>query len=484
MKFVYALGGCSLLAGFALFDCSSPSPCTGASCVDASQVPGVSGGGCDSGKPASQGGCAVDDSDGFFVSLTGSDTATGAKTAPFQTINKGILAAAANAQKPNVYVCAGTYAENLVIQNAPAGVAIHGGFDCASWAPGTAPTTVAPAWQTGSTSPQFVLHVLGVAAVVEGMTLTAPDATDPGASSVVAYVDGSPGMTFRRATVTAGAASDGVTATPPAPLAAAANGNAGAFETVAPAKSCQCASDTTIGGQGGGLNDAGVQIDAAPGAPVINGDTTKGQAGIGYDIDASCFGGVGSDGIVGKAGTSTGTYGGLTSTGWMPSPGGAGTSGGTAQGGGGAAWPISGNTACGGSGACGGCGGIGGMGGSGGGGSIAVAASSSVLRVQASTIHAGKAGNGGDGSAGQAGQPGGTGGGGVCTGGNGGTGGAGGAGGGGAGGVSIGIATFATTPDVDAQSTVLSGTAGQGGHDATATQTKAIDGIAGAVHSF
>jgi hypothetical protein len=482
MKFVFALGGSCVLATCALFDCgSSPETCDDAStCGDAAAVPGVSGGGCDSTKPASQGGCSIDDTDGFFVSPNGSDTADGSKTTPFLTIGKGILAAAAAAQKPNVYVCAGTYPENLVIQNAPAGVALHGGFDCASWTQMSAPTTVAPAWQTGL-SAQFVLHVLGVAAVVESMTLTAPDATDPGMSSIAAYIDGSDGMTFRRATITAGNGSDAPAGTPLTALAANSNGNSvqqTAQQVPGAAITCPCKNDSTTGGVGGFLDDAGAQ----GGLPVIASDPDGGKPGV----QGACGGGQGASGVGSTNGSSTGTLGGLTSAGWVASAGGLGDVGATAQGGGGGNW-NDGNGLAGGGGACGGCGGSGGAGGAGGGASIAIGALSSTIRIRASTIHAGKAGNGADGVIGQPGQPGGTGGvgaGNQCSGGNGGTGGAGGSGGGGAGGISVAVAFTPNnaTPDVDNDSAVLAGTAGSGGKDTASV--KAIDGIAQPIHGF
>lgn len=471
-----------VLGGAALFECNSSNPCDDAgACVDASTIPTVSGGGCDSSKPASQGGCAVDDSDGFFVSPTGSDSAAGSKAAPFKTIGKGITAAATASKKPNVYVCAGTYPENLVIQNAPEGVALHGGFDCASWAQTNAVTTVSPAWVPNATAPQYVLHVAGAAALVEGLTMTAPNATDPGASSVGAFITDSPGMTFRRATVTGGTASNGADGQQAAQLPASSTGNSTTDGTAPPAKVCNCSTDKTTGGAGGGFADGGFS-PPGPGLPVISGNTDAGQAGTPYAMPSG-----GADGLEGKTGNSTATLGELTVNGWTASPGASGVTGGTAQGGGGS-YGDPGATKSGGSGGCGGCGGQGGTGGSGGGASIAVAAVNvQKLRIQTSTIRAGKAGNGGNGGLGQLGQPGGVGGGTQpLAGGIGGRGGNGGAGGGGAGGVSVAIA-FApanATPDVDTQSTVLAGTPGSGGHDGTAVQAKAIDGVADAVHAF
>jgi hypothetical protein len=466
-----------VLGGSTLCECnSSNNNCDAGNCADGSTVPPVSGGGCDSSKSPAEGGCAVDDTDGFFVSVAGDDTAAGTKVAPFKTIQKGINAAAAAPSKPNVYVCAGTYAENLVVQNAPAGVAIHGGFDCATFVQISGPTIVAPAWVPNATTPEYVLHVLGAASLIEGMTLTAPDATDPGASSMAALIDGSPGMTFRRATVTAGKASDGVTSTPPATVGPAADGNPGGFESPGAQKICNCTSDVSVGGQGAGTDGGPIQ-DAGSGAPIVNGNTTAGQP-------TPCNGGDGAFGLVGKSGASTGTLGEITANGWTSSGGATGGPGGTAQGGAGAWWGPGGATNAGGSGGCGGCGGVGGVGGTGGGGSIGVGAINSTLRVRASTIRAGKAGNGGVGSAGQGGQPGGQGGVSACIGGLGGSGGNGGPGGGGAGGVSIAIAVANTTPDVDGQSAVLAGTAGIGGNDGATPPAKAIDGVADAVHTF
>jgi len=479
----WILAVASVFAAGAALECgSSEQPCDAdaGACADANVVPPVSGGGCDSSKPPSQGGCAVDDSDGFFVAPTGSDSGTGAKATPFQTIARGISAAAGAPLKPNVYVCQGTYAESLVIESAPAGVALHGGFDCASWTQVSAPTNVAPAWVPGGL-PEYVLHVRGSAALVESMTLTAPDATDPGASSIAAFVDSSPGMTFRRAAVIAGKGADAVTGTTPPALGANASGNPASSSTQGgAAKSCPCATDTTTGGQGGS-GGTGADVDAGEGLPTIAGHD---DAGLPGQI-TNCLGGSGANAADGTVGASTSSLGTLAATGWTPGAGAAGVTGGTAQGGGGGFYAIGGGANAGGSGGCGGCGGAGGAGGAGGGASIAVAVIDSTFRIQASTIRAGVAGNGANGASGQTGEPGGAGGAGSlgCTGGTGGTGGAGGPGGGGAGGVSVAVATVGTTPDVDTVSTVLAGSAGTGGFDGMGAK-KAIDGVADAEHAF
>ncbi|HEY1959614.1 MAG TPA: hypothetical protein VGH28_28590 [Polyangiaceae bacterium] len=482
---IIGLGACAIVAALS-FECGTTPECdVDAGCADASSVPPVSGGGCDSSKPPSQGGCAVDDTDGFFVSPAGSDTGVGSKAAPFQTIGRGILAAAGNVTKPNVYICQGTYAENLVIQTAPAGVALHGGFDCTGWTQTSAPTTVAPKWMTGDAEPQYVLDVIGAAALVESMTLTAPDATDPGASSIAAFVNGSPGMTFRRAAVTSGHGADAVpVGLPPAALPANADGNPAVSDTQGGAsRSCPCATDTTTGGAGGAYNGSSA-IDPMGGLPIEPADPEAGAPG-------PCTGPIGADGADGGVGASATSIGVLTASGWQPGGGAAGVIGATGQGGAGGGFRVGGPPNAGGSGACGGCGGEGAPGGAAGGASLAIVVLNATLRIQASSIHAGSGGQGGDGGAiGQAGQPGGSGGigspalNGVCHGGAGGTGGAGGPGGGGAGGSSVAIATVATTPDIDAFSTVLAGTAGKGGHDGSPQAVKAVDGVAEVTHAF
>ena len=478
--FHFALLSSLVLAGTAMIECSSDKgTCDDAGNCSDGGVPSVSGGGCDSSKPSSQGGCAVDDTDGFFVSPNGLDTNAGTKTAPFKTIAAGISAASAGASKPNVYVCAGSYPENLVIKGAPAGVALHGGFDCASWLQTNATTTVAPTWIANATKPQYVLAVDATAALVEGLTLNAPNAADPGGSSIAVFVSASPGMTLRRSSVVGGDGSTGADGVQPAPLGANTAGSLGLNGAASPAVVCNCATDTTTGGAGGGYVDGGF-VPPSNGLPVINGDMDAGRAGT----QLSPPGVNGADGLPGKGGNSTGTLGALSSNGWTTSPGGAGNVGGTAQGGGGA-YGDPGSNVTGGGGGCGGCGGPGGPGGGGGGASIGIASLASTLRVQSSTVRAGKGGNGGNGALGQIGQAGGVGGKNLAPGGGtGGTGGGGGSGGGGAGGISIAIATVSTTPDIDQQSTILAGTGGQGGKDATAAQTKAIDGLAATVHAF
>ena len=87
--------------------------------------------GCDLTKDPKDSLPCVDDSVGVFVDASsGSDANPGTKASPFKSITKA-LAVNAGA-KPRVYVCAGVYPENVVIDQAHA-ASIYGAFDCGTW---------------------------------------------------------------------------------------------------------------------------------------------------------------------------------------------------------------------------------------------------------------------------------------------------------------------------------------------------------------
>jgi hypothetical protein len=67
-----------------------------------------------------------DASHAVFVSTTGSDGAMGTMAAPVRSINHALALAAE--KKFAVYVCNGTYAENVVVER---GARLYGGYDCA-----------------------------------------------------------------------------------------------------------------------------------------------------------------------------------------------------------------------------------------------------------------------------------------------------------------------------------------------------------------
>lgn len=435
--------------------------CSGAACDagadSAVKPPDVSGGGCDSSLPVAQGGCAVTDEDGVFVSLSAALGGDGTKALPFRTIQAGVDAAKNG--KPNVYVCAGTYDEHVTVAMNAAGVALHGGFACDTWAAGNAKTAIAPSTKG------LALRVDASPAVVEGFALSATDgdAMTPGDSSVVALINGAAGMTFRRASIAAGKGSAGATGTTDTTdPGMAANGN-DATGPITPGAMlvCKCDNGGGTGGAGGWVSTPGMA-----GAPVYGGPpvSTPGMLGA-PSCSAGGAGNAGGNGPDGAAGAGATSLGVLSAQGWAPAAGSPGTEGKIGGGGGGG-----GNTyaqGASGGGACGGCGGHGGGGGGGGGASIGVIALNSLVRLQSTTVTTQAAGDGGPGGMGQKGQTGGKGGknmgGTACVGGDGGSGGAGGVGGGGAGGVSIGVAWVGMPPNVDPASAITPGAAGNGG---------------------
>lgn len=448
--------------------------------------PDITGGGCDASKTPAEGGCDVSDATGIFVSPTGSDTNPGTKAAPFKTVQAGIDAAKKDANKRNVFVCEGTYDEQVVIDEAAQGVALHGGFTCADWAYKSTSVVLAPS-KAG-----YAVKVAGSAGLVETFELRAKDGAVPGASSIVVFVEAAPGMTFRRVKIFAGKGAKGADGAPIAPYATAAQKGNAPTSTQAPGAeiTCTCSNGTTTGGGGGGGNKPpppGVIATGGkpsiPGAPVSAGKPYSSCAGSGapgaYD---------GANGLVADVVKGASTIGTISSQGWVSAAGSPGAEGGVAQGGGGAFGTFDAHVSSGGG--CGGCGGKGGNAGAGGGASIGVAALNSTVRIQSSTITTSDGGDGGKGGDGQAGQAGGIGGDELvgwsfCRGGTGGTGGDGSGGGGGAGGSSLGIIVVGSKElDVDKASSFSIGTAkpgGAGGGPKGATGGFGIDGFAAAI---
>jgi len=429
--------------------------------LDGSDGAHVESGGCDPEPAVSL--CGVTESRGVFVAPTGSDaTGSGTRAAPYATITHGVGAAKASGK--NVYVCAGDYAENVILAAAEDGVSIYGGLDCVSWSYATANRV--------KVAPAAAGYALEVASLSVGTTLedlefdaqNAPAAT-AGASSVAAFVHGSENVTLTRVVLVAGAGSNGAAGTsagPPGPSDwdtsdGGLNGASATSSAPGPQTTCTCPLDTaqeTVGGVGGSPSQT-----AFGGTPLYEPDAGAGTAGVSA---ASCnmLGG-GTDGVSAPAAAqdpasvSAGT---LSATGWSPATGTSGSFGQPGQGGGGGGnGPAS--SGFGGGGACGGCGGAGGAGGSGGGGSIALLVYQSSVRLSDCTLTAvagGTGGPGGNGEAGQAGSAvGGNGAGGGCQGGAGGAGGGGNGGQGGPGGISGGIVFTGTAPTVNG-ATVMS----------------------------
>jgi hypothetical protein len=407
----------------------------------------------------------LDEATALFVSGSASGAGgDGTREKPFATVNAAL--SAVTSEKRRIYVCEGTYAEDLALDAKHSGVSVLGGVTCA-WEPsGTKPVLGA------SATPLHIESANGLAFV--DVAVEAKNATE--GSSIAAFVHGG-SVTFKGVRLVAGKGAkgaEGVLAPFSFPAQAALNGNDAPDENTGGAeRSVACPGDAvTKGGRGGNPGFQG--DDGTPG-----GTPNKGAV-------ATCgAGGTGGDGAAGPAaiaGDGAATRGELTETSWMPGPGADGPHGPPGQGGGGGY----GNAGAGGGGGAGGCGGAAGPGGSGGGASIALAVHESAVALSGSELHATDAGNGGKGAAGQAGQTqfgfGGNKTGGACNGGNGGPGGAGGAGGGGAGGVSVGVLYSGTKPTLDSatEEAITVGKAGSGGAGGAA-DNGGVDGQASAV---
>ena len=444
---------------------------------------------CDSSKPPHDDPCVIDAAYGVFVSPTGSDANPGTKSAPVRTIGQGMDLAKAAGKR--AYVCAGSFAEQLVVAAARDGVNVYGALDCATWSYGLANKVVVAPARTG-----YALALAGLQTGVtfEDIEFDAQSATPAGAgeSSVAVFASGSQNVVLHRVTMVAGTATDGSSgASPGGPNPGGGAGASNWYGTPpgyselngitagdaggAPATTCVCRdqSSSTGGAGGGPLNiptpTAGLPSygDAGAGAGGMNA-LSCGSGGTAQN------GGDAPGAIADLPGTSLGA---CSASGWTPGVGVAGADGKAGQGGGGGGNGRLSNGS-GGGGACGGCGGAGGKPGLGGGSSIALLSCQSSVALVGCTLAARAAGRGGAGGSGEAGQAGGApgmptgpGAGVGCAGGPGGAGAGGNGGQGGPGGLSLGVGYSGVSPTIDgavvsqaaSRTGIAPGSAGSGG---------------------
>ena len=376
----------------------------------------------------------LDENTAIFVSApNGNDAdATGTTGKPFKTI--GAALAKITTAKRRIYICDGTYAEDLALTSAHSGVSIFGGIDCTF-------KVVSPNKPIiGATANPVKINGATALAIAD-VAVEAKDATT--GSSIAVFVNGGD-VTLSRARLVAGKGfkgDDAVLVPFGYPDVMALKGKDASGTTGgAPAPYTCPGGAITTGGKGGDASFQG--LPGTPGAIDNKGAVaTCGAGGTGGD---------GATGKVGMPGPGATTLGQLSDTGWSPSSGTTGENGGTGQGGGGGY----GTAGAGGGGGAGGCGGAASPGGKGGGASIALSTNNSRVTVETSVLQAKNAGPGGGGMPGQLGQTlfgsRGVGSGSACNGGNGGPGGDGTPGGGGAGGVSVGALYRGTKPTLDA----------------------------------
>jgi hypothetical protein len=406
---------------------------------------------------------------GIFVDASAPDGGDGSLAAPLNSIGDAFDAAAL-AGATDIYVCAGNYNESVTITDTEGGIDLHGGFNCNGFTyDGSVPVV-------SRSNGGYALYIdaLQSPILIEDLAFTAVNASNPGESSIAAFISASTSVTFDRCQFTAGTGMDGddgvtedfiegPTEGVNWPLADDLDGdtatNSSGGEPTAEFV-CPGTAETTWGGGGG--DTASGSRNGGEGGP----ESRAGAGGIPGTCDADSIGGAGTVGGVGADGNGASTAGTLDAAGFSPNDGGDGEVGEVGGGGGGGAGAFNGG---GGGGGAGGCGGNFGPGGQGGGASIALLAYNSVVILNTSSLTSVGAGNGGAGDAGQAGQGGGSAG--VqnpdgCQGGAGADGGNGGNGGGGAGGISVGLFwTGNTAPVLDQATTdaITFGTQGAAG---------------------
>ena len=443
---------------------------------------------CDENNSPHDDPCVVANAYGVFVSPQGHDGAVGTMSDPLRSVAEGI-AKATQTGKSHVYVCDGSYAEQVTLS---AAVSLYGGLSCtgdAGWtyadggmAQVTGPQNQVALTVTGITTPIAIEDFLVVAASAAGL-----DDAGNGLSSIAVLVNGST-VAFRRCTFGAGSADNGGAGVAGnnyvffvAPDGGANEGGLGGL-----GGRVTCVDGTNaIGGSGGNVTSVPPEGDGGAGISVPAAATSPGRDGLGGagddGINGCARGHNGANGAATDGGGAASSYGALNSMGWLPSPGSAGQPGSPGQGGGGGganSAPLLGGTG----GGAGGCGGAGGTGGGGGGASIALASITSRVTMEGCALTTSAAGNGGKGGDGQPGQGGGTYGAalGPCLGGFGGNGAGGAAGGGGTGGISVCTAYKGTQPTASLSCAIgTGGSPGNGGAGGDGGTNPIGNGLAG-----
>ncbi|MBI3207102.1 MAG: hypothetical protein HYZ29_36530 [Myxococcales bacterium] len=423
---------------------------------------GGDGGSCDTTKSPSEEACLVSDDNAVFVSPTGADTDAGTKAKPLATFAEAVKKAK-TAGHGRVIGCNGDYDEKLALAAAADGIKIYGGFKCSDW---SYETGVRATLKPKTRGIVLTVDTLATGATFEDVGFVAMPGTDPGESSIAAFVKESGTIAMKRVKLEAGKGAKGAPGTKTDytyPAQTAVNGKDASGDTGAAFNQLTCPDGTKTTGAKGGDGGAGVG-GGGVGQPALGG-------GVGGTAGQPCNGaGTGSAGnpaasVAPALGAKS--FGALLATGWAGTGGGDGSPGGPGQGGGGGTGDAT--SGGGGGGGAGACGGAPGKGGSAGGSSIAMLALNATITLDTSEVVTADAGEGGAGIAGQPGQAAGgfpgKGANAGCNGGKGGAGADGGAGGGGAGGVSAGVIWKGKAPTLNSTTPKLGnkGTKGTGG---------------------
>ncbi len=538
-------GGCNQACTIpnAVAQCSAPGTCSFASCLpgwtDLDGVNGPGTNGCEYACTPSAGedrpydltqpdygsanrdtncdGVDGDASRAFFVATNGDDTFSGTRQFPMRTIQAAINRASITSGIDQVYVSAGTYTGQIILQ---AGVSVYGGFSRTNnWQ--RSPSYVTLTDHSGFETNNNVIAMRGTnltgtaRAVVQNLTIRSGGAnsiiptTSQGASSYAVHCVNCPSLSLIGNDIAAGAGAAGQNGANNSTIGPTGGngGNGGNGSADGPTRGARGAPGTSScrSGGSGGLGGAEGSNTGEPG--FTGQDGVSGGAG-GAGGNPGKIGGAGNSGpsgTLGPAGAGGSNSGTLTSFFWRGVDGtvggrgihGNGGGGGGGGGGQGGFWVDDGSGNGGGGGGGAGCGGYGGAGGGAAGGSFGLfLVSSTGAIVTRNTILSGQGGPGGNSGNGSSGGPGGNRGFGAThatseigaggNGGNGGMGGTGGYGGGGAGGASIPIVlnatTFSTTPTLN--NTATNGTSGNGGTSGGPASSVGAKGLALPLHTL
>lgn len=427
----------------------------------------------------------------WYVSSAGSDSADGSASSPFRTIQRAVDAAEAAYLKKRVFISAGTWEENIIIDGS---ISLFGGFSTDGQ------------WQWSETNVTKIRAVTSVSdrvIAIDGSNMTdttwiagleiesGPETQGSAGSDVYGIkCSGCPGLRLVGLQILAHAGGD-VVGEPvgTAGVDGGTGGTGGYFGTPGAPGTSGCGRTGGAGGQGGWgttgfAGSSGLVAGAGGGIGGTGG--SYGGAGAG-GTGASCIDVASGGGGALTVGTvENGYWAGTAGT-----TGGVGCDGHGGGGGGGARGYYDGEWdeygAGGGGGGGGGCGGAGGPGGKAGGASLGIFLDdSSGVEIRNCVIAANDAGDGGSGGIGGAGGSGGQGGPAYRgesgyfsgAGGAGGSGGQGGKGGGGAGGISFAIYVSNTEVDLPGSNILSHGLPGVGG--STQGVKNAVDGLSGA----
>jgi hypothetical protein len=374
-----------------------------------------------------------------FVSPDGFDSEEGSAPKPVQSLRRALELAKDGAR--DVYVCTGTYRENVVIE---APVSIYGGYDCER---GWKRTKDVAIFQAGAGLPLLVKNVDGKVRL-ERLAFRAPTSVKPGQSSQAAAIVGSSNVQLADVELKTGHGSAGLAGRPGGsghrPQPASAAGVAAALSECtmsAPAYRCdvyasggysaaatqRCAEGFEMRGGRGGVGGNVWLANGEPGCllrgrdPGGNGLPGQYRTGDGDWQDVAADGAMGADGADGLSpalgvgaladglymASNAGTDGAIGGPG-LPGRGGhGGYSTGHA---GDVCGPDYRVGSGGGQGALGGCGGGGATGGGAGGGAVALVVVGSAVKITNARFVVGDGGDGAEGGTGQLGASGASGG--------------------------------------------------------------------------